>query len=44
MAGRPPQGPKDPAQAQALMDQPVDYPWAQRLNRWAQLVNPWLEP
>jgi hypothetical protein len=34
----------DPVRAQALMDRLVDYPWAKRLNRWAQSVNPWLEP
>jgi hypothetical protein len=34
----------DLPRAQALMDRLVDYPWAKRLNRWAEWVNPWLGP
>jgi hypothetical protein len=32
----------DLPRAQALMDRFVQLPWAQRLNRWARRVNPWL--
>jgi hypothetical protein len=34
----------DLPRAQALMDQLVELPWAQWLNRWARRANPWLAP